>query len=165
MSEQILMKIGDGTTVPGESKTKDHLNEIELLSFSHNVAMPMTGDPSNTKRTSGTAMVGEMVVSKLLDKATPVLNQKCCQGQDLGETTVTLYQNDQGTVIPLMTYTMTNCLVSSVSIGGSAGGGIPVETVTINFTKLKWDYKAQKSEGAQEGTASAVWDLASNAAE
>lgn len=164
MSEQILMKIGDGTTVPGESKTKDHLNEIELLSFSHNVAMPMTSDPSNTKRTSGTAHVGEFVVSKLLDKATPVLNQKCCQGQDLGEITVTLYQNDQGTVIPLMAYTMTNCLASSVSIGGSAGGGVPVETVTFNFTKFKWDYKAQKSEGAPEGTAAAVWDLAANSA-
>ena len=164
MAEQILMKIGDGSTVPGESKTDGHLNEIELLSFSHQVSMPMTGDPSNTKRTSGTAMVSEFVISKLLDKATPVLNQKCCQGQDLGVVTITIYQNDQGTVIPLMTYTLTNTLVSSVSIGGGAGG-IPSETVTLNFTKLQWDYKAQKSEGAQEGTASAKWDLAANKAQ
>jgi type VI secretion system secreted protein Hcp len=161
MSDQILMKIGENT-VKGESKTKDHLEEIELMSFSHNVAMPMTNDPSNTKRTSGTAHVGEFVVSKLLDQATPVLNQKCIAGQDLGIVTITLYQNDQGTVIPLMKYTMTNTLISSVSIGGGAGG-IPSETLTLNFTTIKWDYAAQKAEGAPAGTASASWDLAANA--
>jgi type VI secretion system secreted protein Hcp len=158
MSEQILMKI---TGIPGESKTKDHIAEIELMSFSHNVAMPMTGDPSNTKRTSGTAHVSEVVISKLLDVSSPTLNQRCCEGKDIGEVTITVYQNDQGAVIPLLTYTLTNTLISSVSISGGTGG-VPAETVALNFTKLKWDYKAQKSEGAQEGTASALWDLAAN---
>ena len=51
------------------------------------------------------------------------------------------------------------CTHLSVS-GGS--GGKPVETMSLNFTKIKWEITAQKSEGTQQGTSSSVWDMALN---
>ncbi len=45
------------------------------MSYSHNVAMQVTNDVSNTERTSGRAHVGEMSLTKFVDLATPVLNE------------------------------------------------------------------------------------------
>ena len=61
-----------------------------------------------------------------------------------------------------MTYTLTNTLVSSVSVGGS--GDIPIETVTLNYSAINWEYHSQKTELSQEETMPKGWDLATNAA-
>lgn len=163
MSDTILMKVGDGSKISGESKIQGFTDQIELLSYSHSVAMPMTHDVSNTKRTAGTAMVGEIAITKYLDKSTPVFNQHCCMGTDLGTVIITLVQNDGAAVIPLMTYTLSNVLVSSISVGGG-GGGIPTESISLNFSKIQWDYHQQKTEGSEGGKVPAVWDLTLNAA-
>ncbi|MDQ1523764.1 MAG: type secretion system secreted protein Hcp, partial [Pyrinomonadaceae bacterium] len=42
-----------GKDVTGESSLTDYAGKMELLSFSHGVAMQITGDLSNTERTSG----------------------------------------------------------------------------------------------------------------
>jgi type VI secretion system secreted protein Hcp len=164
VSDTILMKIGDGKKIVGESTIDGHKEEITLLSYSHSVAMPMTSDMSNTKRTSGKAIVSEFTVTKFLDKGSPTLNQNCCSAQDMGEVVITLVQNDQGKYIDLMKYTLSNVLISSVSVGGG-GGGIPTETVTLSFSKIKWDYLAQKTAGSAEGVVPGVWDLTTNKAE
>src|ERR1051325_9864919 len=163
MSDTILMKVGDGKKVAGESKIEGFVDQIELLSYNHNVAMQMTHDQSNTKRTAGTAMVGEMSITKFLDKSTPVFNQACCMGTDIGTVVITLLQNDGDKTIPLMTYTLANVLVSSISVGGG-GGGIPTESISLNFSKINWDYHQQKTEGTEGGKVPAVWDLTLNAA-
>ena len=43
----------DCGAIAGESQLTDYIGKIELLSFSHGVAQQITGDQSNTKRTSG----------------------------------------------------------------------------------------------------------------
>jgi type VI secretion system secreted protein Hcp len=157
------MKVGDGTKIAGETTIVGYEKQIELLSYSHSVAMPMTADVSNTKRTSGTAHIGEFTISKLLDEASASLNQNCVQGTDIGDVIITLLQNDQGAMIEMMKYTLKTCLVSSISVGGG-GGGVPAETVTLNFTGISWDYKPQKSAGTAGGVAAATWNLATNSA-
>ncbi|EDQ1112304.1 type VI secretion system tube protein Hcp, partial [Salmonella enterica subsp. diarizonae] len=39
-------------------------------------------------------------------------------------------------------------------------GGKPVETMSLNFTKIEWQITAEKSDGAQQESRSSVWDLA-----
>lgn len=45
---------------------------------------------------------------------------------------------------------MSNALISAVSIGG--GGGKPMETVTLNYTAIRWDYKLQTASANLSGT-------------
>jgi type VI secretion system secreted protein Hcp len=156
------MKVGDGSKISGETLIKGYETQIELLSYSHGVAMQMTGDVSNTKRTSGKPNFQDFTISKLMDKSTPSFNQYCTQSTDLGDVIVTLLQNDQGAVIEMMKYTLKNTLVSSISVGGG-GGGVPSETITFSYSAIQWDYKPQKTAGTAAGTASATWDLAANA--
>ncbi len=162
MSDSILMKIGDGSKISGETLIKGYETLVELLSFSHGVSMQMTSDVSNTKRTSGKPNFQDFVISKYMDKSTPSFNQYCTQSTDLGDVVVTLLQNDQGALIEMMKYTLKNTLVASISVGGG-GGGVPTETIVFSYSAIHWDYKPQKTAGTAAGTASAAWDLAANA--
>ena len=64
-------------------------------------------------------------------------------------------------MLPFIVYTLTNVVISHLSVSGGSGGK-PVETMSLNFTKIKWEITAQKSEGTQQGTSSSVWDMTMN---
>ena len=148
-----------GPEVKGESTRGGFEDKIELLSFSHGVAMQITGDISHSERTSGRPNHQDMTVTKYLDSASPVLNQSCCEGKMFPKVDIIIGRDDHGSLVELMRYTMKNVMISSVSIGGG-GGDKPVETLTFNYTEIKWDYKSQKSEKGSEGR----WNLSTNSA-
>ncbi|MDA6840498.1 type VI secretion system tube protein Hcp, partial [Escherichia coli] len=77
-------------------------DQIEIMSYSHNVAMQVTNDVSNTERTSGRAHVGEMSLTKFVDLATPVLNEYCCSGKVIKEAKLTLCRNDNSAMLPFI---------------------------------------------------------------
>ena len=51
---------------------------------------------------------------------------------------------------------------SSVSTGGSGGEDRLTENVTINFAKVKVDYKEQTKTGGVGASPSMGWDIAGN---
>lgn len=156
--DAIFLKLDD---IAGESQAKGFEKQIEIMSYSHNVAMQVTNDVSNTERTSGRAHVGEMSLTKFVDLSTPVLNEYCCSGKMIKEGVLTLCRNDNGAMLPFIVYTLTNCVISHLSVSGGSGGK-PVETMSLNFTKIKWEITSQKSSGEKEGNASSVWDMLQN---
>jgi type VI secretion system secreted protein Hcp len=151
----------DIPNIQGESQLKGFEKKIELLSFSHGVAMQVTGDVSNTERTSGRPNHQDFTGTKYMDRASPVLNQALCKGTILGTVKVTIGRNDKGSVLPLMVYELENAVLSSVSVGGGSGDK-PVATLTINYSKITWTYSAQKEEGGKEGEVKASWDVSTN---
>ena len=155
----LLMKMDPA--IPGTSTMKDAEQQIELLSFSHGVAMQITGDVSNTERTSGKPNHQDFTITKYLDQASPKLNEACCKGDNFTSVEVVVARNDKGAVLPLIKYTLKNVVLSSVSIGGG-GGDKPVETVTLNYNHITWDFHTQKAEGAEQGHVDTKWDLAKN---
>lgn len=157
----ILLKIQDKTKINGETQIKDHSNEIEVLSFSHGVAMQITGDQSNTARTSGKPNHQDFTVTKYVDSATAPLIDACNKGTSLGAITVLIGRNDSGSVIPFIQYDLNDALVSSVSVGGG-GGGKPQETVTFNYSGIKWTYTVQGEDVTKKGNVAASWSLATN---
>jgi type VI secretion system secreted protein Hcp len=152
-----------GKDVKGESTLKDFADKMELLSFSHGVAMQITGDLSNSERTSGKPNHQDMTVTKYLDAASPVLTQSCCEGKGFPQVDVVIGRNDSGKVIELMRYTMKNVVISSVSIGGG-GGDKPVETLTLNYNNMAWKFTSQNAAVGQKGVVNGTWNLATNAA-
>jgi len=151
-----------GSDVPGESTLKDFEKKMELLSFSHGVAMQITGDLSNHERTSGKPNHLDMTVTKYLDAASPVLNQACCEGKSFPHVDIVVGRNDDGKVIEMMRYTMKNVLISSVSVGGG-GGDKPVETVTLNYNDIAWKFTSQNASIGQKGVVNGSSNLATNA--
>jgi type VI secretion system secreted protein Hcp len=160
--DAIILDCGD--KVKGESTLDTYKDKIEILSFSHGVAQQITGDQSNQKRTSGKPNHQDFTVTKYLDLASCVLIGYCNSATPIPLVKVFVLQNEDGKTNPIMTYELTNALVSSISVGGG-GGGKPQETVTFNYTKITWTYKPQKSDAAVNGQDSAKWSLESNKAE
>jgi type VI secretion system secreted protein Hcp len=149
--------------INGECQLTDYAQMVELLSYSHGVAQQITGDQSNTKRTSGKPNHQDFTVTKYQDLSSCQLVDFCNQAKPIPTIKVKIGQNDNGKVNKLFIYELTNALVSSVSVGGG-GGGKPQETVTFNYTKITWTYAAQKSDVSDSGNASATWNLATNSA-
>jgi type VI secretion system secreted protein Hcp len=60
---------------------------------------------------------------------------------------------------------MTEVLITSLSTGGSGGEDRLTENVTLNFAKVKVDYKEQTPTGAAGATPSMSYNIAENVAE
>src|ERR1700761_8105336 len=126
-------------SINGECQLPDYSNMIELLSYSHGVAQQITGDQSNTKRTSGKPNHQDFTFTKYMDLASPVIIDFVNQAKNIPTAKFTIGQNEAGKIDAIMLITMTNVLISSYSVGGG-GGGKPQETMTFNYTKIEWDY-------------------------
>ena len=153
-----------GADIKGDSLLEGFTDKIELMSYSHNVSMQVTNDVSNSERTSGRPNIGEFTVTKFIDTSTPTLNEYCCAGKPITEVKITIGRNaaeGSGQILAFIVYTLTNVVFSNVSVSGGTGGK-PVETLSMNFTKIKWELTAQKDDGTKEGTAASTWDLAAN---
>jgi len=158
MADNIFLNI---PTIPGQTMQTGFAKQIECLSYSHGVSIQVTGDTTNSERTSGRPIHQDFHVTKYLDKATPLINQKCCEATALPSVIITIGRNDAGAVIPLIIYTLEDVILSSVSVGGG-GGDKPVESVSLNYSSIKWDYTAQKEESGAAGTVSGSWDVSAN---
>jgi type VI secretion system secreted protein Hcp len=155
----IIVDAGD--KIKGESTLTDFTNKIEALSFSHGVAQQITGDQSNQKRTSGKPNHQDFTVTKYLDLATCNLIDACNTATPLPTVKIIIGQNENNKVNQYLMFTLTNALISSISMGGG-GGGKPQETVTFNYTAITWTYKPQQATADASGNNSANWNLATN---
>lgn len=149
--------------IDGDSDIKGFEKKIEILSFNHGISLPVTGDVSNENRTSGRPNIQDLALTKFVDKATVKLNQKCVEGANLGEVTLTIGRNDKGTILPFLVYKLKDVIISSINISGG-GDGKPIENFTLNFSEINWTYTVQKQEGGKEGEVKAGWSVAKNEA-
>lgn len=157
----ILFKPGD-TAIKGESTLEGHVDEIELHGYSHGVTMACTVDQSHTERTSGRSQHQDFTISKYFDLSSVKLHEYCNKAQSLKQCTILVGRNDNGAILPLVTYTLDEVLISSISVSG--GGDRPQETVTLNYTQIKIEYQGQKTDASKGGTSSTTWGLKTNKA-
>lgn len=161
MSSTIFCKI-DG--IAGESTDANHKGEMELMSFSHGVSQPRSATVSTAGGgTAGRCNHTDMTITKSLDSASPVLNQTCCTGKHIASVVITLRRADGDKSVPYMVYKLSEVVISSVSVGGGSDS-VPIETVTLNYAKIEWEYtKQDRKGGAGAGKTNGSWDLSKNA--
>lgn len=159
MSDNIFLEI-DG--IKGESTSDQGKDMIQLLSFSHGLAMPLVGDNSNTSRTSGKCVMQDVTVSMYFDLATPTLNLKCSGGEVIKSMKIHMWKADAaGKPIEYVTYILDSCIITSVSV--NAGSSQPLVTMTVNFMKITWEYNQQVQEkGGKSGKSQAIFDMSKN---
>jgi len=151
-------------TIPGESTDDKHKDWIEILSFHWSASQEPGGPQSMTGAHSGQRVdIGDFMVVKPLDKASPKLFQSCCTGEHVSDVTVELCKAG-GDKQKYMTYKFTNVLVSAVRPGGNSQGGdaLPLEEVSFRFSKIVLEYIPIDKTGKPQGQVPAGWDLALN---
>jgi type VI secretion system secreted protein Hcp len=153
----------DGIT--GESQDDKYKGCIEIETFSWGVTN--SGSASHgTGQGSGKVHVQDLHVTKLADKASPVLFQQCAQGKHIPNALLIVRkageeQQDYYIV------KLKDVLISSFQDGGHGSGGntIPTEQLSINFSQIEFDYKPQNAQGQLEGAIIGKWNVKSNKAE
>jgi type VI secretion system secreted protein Hcp len=149
------------TGIEGESTDSKHKNEIDVESFSWG-ATNMGTHSGGGGGGAGKVSMQDFSFVMRANKATPKLMQACATGQHIAEGT--LVCRKAGTEQQdFMTIKMSDLLVSSYQTGGSGGSDVvPMDSVSLNFSKIEFEYKEQKPDGSLGGTIKAGYDLKAN---
>lgn len=156
MAIDYFMKI-DG--IPGESQDSKHKGEIDVQSWSWGL--------SNSGAAGGGGGAGKVSFQDLhfvtnLSKASPKLLEGCAAGTHFKQGVLAARKAGKAQQ-EFFTITMSDLLVTSYQTGGSAQTQIlPVDQVSLNFSKVVVEYKEQKADGTLGGSIKAGWDIKAN---
>lgn len=173
-AQDIFMRIGGqaaamgstqtAPTLAGESTDLQYTNWIPVLSMSHGISRSVTIGGGGT--TGGLPNHSDVSLTKMLDKTTPSLNL-LVNGVTATVTQpidyVTIDFRKSGTTQVYYRIELQGVYLTSASISGSAGGGLPSESVTLTYTRIKWSYVPYVNGKAQTPITKG-WDLAKNVA-
>jgi type VI secretion system secreted protein Hcp len=142
--------------VEGEATDKDHKGWCDIVSFSHSISK----DASYGIPGTAPSAHGALQVTKQIDRATPILARLCSEGAALSSATVELTTTNVSTDrVPYMKYELTDVVISSVEIGGTAGD-VPMESIALNYGKIRWTYYRYDTAGQLIETIQHEWDVA-----
>jgi type VI secretion system secreted protein Hcp len=141
--------------VDGEATHADHKGEIEVLSWSWGLsnASGIAGGGSG----KGKANPGEMHLTKLYDKASPVLAKKCAQGMHFPTVTLTARKAGEGQK-DFFKVVMKEVFITSVQNAAGGDGGI-MENVSMSYGEIEFAYKAQDAKGGMGGDVKFGWNI------
>jgi type VI secretion system secreted protein Hcp len=147
--------------IDGESKDDKHAKEIDVLAWSWGMSQSGTMHMGSGGG-SGKVSVQDLSITKYVDSASHALMGHCCAGIHIPECKLTV-RKAGGEPLEYIKLTLTDCLISSVSTGGSGGEDRLTENVTLNFAKFKFEYQPQDEKGKAEGGAKEQgWNIATN---
>lgn len=157
MAMDMFMKIGD---LKGESRDKTHKEKIDVLAWSWGMSNSGSAHMGGGAG-AGKCNVQDLSFTKYIDKSSCDLMLACCNGKHFPDAQLIVRKAGEKPLEYLI-ITMSEVLVTSVSTGGSGGEDRLTENVTLNFAKVKVDYKEQTATGVAGATPSMTWDIAAN---
>ncbi len=149
------------TGIPGEVTTADHKEWIEVLSYSHGVSMAINESTvTSGSRSSGKANWADFSFTKAMDKATPGLQYYCATGKSIPTVQFDATRAGEGKQEVFLTLKFEGVLISAYSAGGSNGGGVPIESLSLAYGKYTWTYLPTSGmTGAQAQKVEHSYDL------
>ena len=157
MAVDMFMKL-EGIT--GESQDSVHKGEVDVLAWSWGISN------SGTTHTGGGGGAGkanfqDLSFTKWVDLASTPLMLATANGKHVTKATLVVRKAGEHP-LEYITIVMTECLVTSISTGGSGGEDRLTENVTLNFKEVAVTYKEQTKTGTAGGTGDFKWDIAGN---
>ncbi len=150
--------------VEGESTDQDFKGKIEIETFSFGVS----NDGSMAKGGgggTGKAQFQNLSIGKILDKSSPKLFKAAATGDHIKKAVISARKaSGKGNQYVYLTYTLEEVMVTGYSTTATMDDPIIRETVTLDFTRIKVEYKPQKADGTPEGSFPAGYDRGTNQA-
>ena len=134
----------DGSeTIPGESTVEGHKEWIDVLAFGQGF-----------RQVPGTNLgtLGDFSFVKEVDKATPKLQEACCNGTNFPSVTIHWLNDDSGAsvtpttdvTVELRDVSVLGCRLGNGSLDpflkDAPDAGVPTEEVTLGYTEIVWHY-------------------------
>ena len=146
--------------IEGESRDSKHKGEIELLSFQFGATQPGSSGVGGGAG-AGKAEMHEFSFSKFFDKSSPKLFEACATGKHDAKLVLTC-RKAGGAQQEYLKVTLSEAMISSIVDAGSGSSLLPAESVTVNFSRIEIEYRAQDEKGNLGGAVKGGWDLAKN---
>lgn len=124
--------------IDGESQDRDHKNAIEVLGWSWEVGRTGADTAPGSGR-AGDAAFRDLSVTKHVDRASAKLLLHCANGEHIPVGHLSVADSGEKP-IELLKITMTDIHVTGVRAGGDAADERLVETVTLSFSTVTYDY-------------------------
>jgi type VI secretion system secreted protein Hcp len=149
--------------VDGESIDDGHKNEIDLLSANFGASQTGTAHAGGGAG-AGKVSIQDMVVTKKVDKSSPILFSFCCMGQHIDKGTLTVRKAGGKAALEYLKIGMEKIFITGFQQTGADGQEELTEQVTLNFRKVSIEYAPQKDEGAGAAKVTKGWDIGANKA-
>lgn len=147
-------------TIKGESQDDKHKDEIDVLSWSWGMAhanSPRPGPGGGTGKVS----FKDLTIIKRTDRATPDLMLACSSGKHLKEATLTVRKAGEKP-IEFVRMKLNDILISSLDACSCGDEPVITEQLTLNFSKVQFEYSRQKPDGTTEPVPPFKWDYKLN---
>jgi type VI secretion system secreted protein Hcp len=154
MAVDYFLKI-DG--IKGESHDSKHKDEIDLVSWSWGETQ--TGShAAGGGGGSGKVSMQDFHFVMHANLASPKLLLACANGEHIKEASLVCRKagKDQQEYLKIK---FNDLLVSSFQTGGSSGGEVPMDQISVNYTKIEYSYAKQKPDGSLDGPVKAGYDI------
>ena len=158
----IDMFINMGDKIKGESKddVQGKKGDIDVLAWSWGMSQSGSFHVGGGGG-AGKVNVQDLSLTKYIDKATPAIMLHCCGGTHIDKM-VLLVRKAGEKQEKYIEITLTKCIITSVSTGGSGGEDRLTENVSINFAEVKFEYFLQSDKGTTASGGICGWNIEGN---
>ncbi len=147
-------------SIKGESTDDKHKDEIDVLAWSWGMSQSGT---THTGEGGGAGRVSfkNLTITKRTDSASPALMLACSRGSHIKEATLTVRKPGEMPV-EFVRLKLTEIMVSSLDDVTCGDEPFIAEQVTLDFSKVQFEYFRQKPDGTTEPVPSFKWDIKAN---
>jgi len=147
--------------IDGESHDSKHKGSIDVESWSWGETQSGTHSGGGGGGAGKVSMQDFHFVMKV-NKASPKLFLACADGEHIKKAVLTCRKAGKEQQ-EFLKVTMSDLLVSSFQTGGSGQSDIvPTDQISLNYSKIEFEYKEQKPDGTLGGSVKAGYDLKAN---
>ncbi|WP_185817641.1 Hcp family type VI secretion system effector [Shewanella atlantica] len=144
------VKLGD---IKGESTDNEHKDWIIIESMSSPLFTAQTGSDTGSCQLNlpprGDTTPGDVVIVRELDRSSVKLQQASCDGVQFDEAIIDLVSSKRRGSEPYLRYKLKDVIVTSYSVGpgtNSTGDTVPMESISLNFSKVEFEYVKGKHD-------------------
>jgi type VI secretion system secreted protein Hcp len=158
MATDIFLKV-DG--IDGDATDVNHTGEIEVASWSWGVSQVFISSLGGGI-VGGTPKVGNILVTKQVDRASPILLRAFLELTHIAQAVLTQRRPGAGKQ-DFLSVTLQDVLISSLNDVDDGLAPKPKETVVFVFSRVIYEYIPQKPSGLPDAPVTLKWDVQANA--
>jgi type VI secretion system secreted protein Hcp len=150
----IYMKFGD---VKGQVTTDGFKDWIELNSMQYGVSRSTFTGAGGANREGSHPQISDVTITKTFDVASPGLYRDAVAGSFEAKVEIKLTTTTKNKIDTYLAIELTDCGVASYST--STGGDQPMESLSLNFTKIMYTPSPLDTQGTPKKGAVITYDL------
>jgi len=157
MAQDITLKL---TKIDGESKKDGYENQIDIYDFKFGVSQSASSSQGSGGG-SAASDCRDLTLTKLIDKATPILFLYSATGTHIPEAVMTV-RKAGGAALDYLVVTLTDVLVTNVSAGGKTDDERIREEISLSYAVISIQYKVQNADGTAGAVTQKKYDVEHN---